>query len=125
MGPRRRCGAALGARGRDDVVKFLIVLSLHANAVGSAAPHDSWLGADKVKHFFLSAFIESVTYSGLRLAHVDRGTALPVAAGLTMSLGVAKEVRDRATEGLFSLGDLTWDAAGTGAAAVMLYHTSR
>lgn len=106
-------------------MKFLIVLSLHAHAVGSATPHDSWLGADKIKHFFLSAFIESVTYSGLRLARVDRGTALPVAAGVTMSLGVAKEVHDRATEGLFSLGDLTWDAAGTGAAAVMLYRTSR
>jgi uncharacterized protein YfiM (DUF2279 family) len=113
-------------------VKFLIVLSLHAGALhssaagaGSGKPHDSWLGADKVKHFFLSAFIESVAYGGLRLARTDRATALPVAAGLTMTLGVAKEVRDQSTEGLFSLGDLTWDAAGTGAAAVMLYHTSR
>jgi uncharacterized protein YfiM (DUF2279 family) len=119
----------MGARERR-IMKFLIVLSLgagalHSSSAGSATPHDSWLGADKVKHFFLSAFIESVAYGGLRLAHADRATALPVAAGLTMTLGVAKEVRDQSTEGLFSLGDLTWDAAGTGAAAVMLYHTSR
>jgi len=106
-------------------MRFIITLALGAHAAASAAPHDSWLGADKVKHFFISAFVESVAYGGLRLARVDRATALPVAAGLTMGLGVGKEVHDRATEGLFSLGDLTWDAAGTGTAAVMLYHTTR
>ena len=92
-------------------MKLLIVFSLGALhfSGGSTTPHDSWLGADKVKHFFMSAFIESVAYGGLRLARADRAAALPVAAGLTMSLGVAKEVHDRSTEGLFSLGDLTWD----------------
>ena len=48
-------------------------LAFH-RALGS--PHDSFLGADKVKHFLLSAFIESVSYAGLRTAHVRPGPAL-------------------------------------------------
>jgi hypothetical protein len=54
-------------------------------ALGS--PHDSFLGADKVKHFLLSAFIESVSYAGLRTAHVRPGPALATAAGLTVAIG--------------------------------------
>ena len=37
---------------------LVLVFGLHAG--------DHWFGADKFKHFFMSAFVESVTYSALR-----------------------------------------------------------
>jgi putative lipoprotein len=92
-------------------------------AVGS--PHDSFLGADKLKHFLISAFIESVTYAGLRTARVSPGPALGAAATLTAAVGIGKEIRDVKAEGQFSVGDLTWDLVGTAAAAVVLNQTTR
>ena len=47
---------------------FVLVFGLHAG--------DHWFGADKVKHFFMSAFVESVTYSALRGANVRHDPAL-------------------------------------------------
>jgi uncharacterized protein YfiM (DUF2279 family) len=40
-------------------------------------------------------------------------------------VGVGKEVHDLHTNGEFSLRDLTWDAAGAGAATVLLVRTKR
>ena len=42
---------------------LVLVFGLHAG--------DHWFGADKVKHFFMSAFVESVTYSALRASKVQ------------------------------------------------------
>lgn len=86
---------------------------------------DSWIGADKVKHFFISAFIESVTFSGLLAAGASRNTALAGAVGTTAAFGVGRELYDKRTKGQFSVKDLTWDAAGAGAAVAMLSSTQR
>ena len=87
---------------------------------------DSWFGVDKIKHFFISAFIESVSYSTLQAAHVKRKPALTGAIGVTAAIGVAREIHDRKKSGnRFSYKDLTWDALGIGAGAVMLKHTTR
>ena len=37
---------------------LVLIFGLHAG--------DHWFGTDKIKHFFLSAFVESVTSSALR-----------------------------------------------------------
>jgi uncharacterized protein YfiM (DUF2279 family) len=109
----------------------LVGLSLVANLVFAqtavAAPHqDAWFGVDKLKHFFMSAFIESVTYSALQAAKVKHRPALGSAIGVTMAIGVGRELHDRRVPGnLFSIRDLTWDAIGTTAGAVMLAHTIR
>jgi len=85
---------------------------------------DSWFGVDKIKHFFMSAFIESLTYSALQAAGVNRRPALGGAIGVTMAVGVGREVHDKRTPGnIFSVRDLTWDAVGAGAGAVLLSHT--
>jgi uncharacterized protein YfiM (DUF2279 family) len=87
---------------------------------------DSWFGVDKVKHFFISAFIASVTYSALQAAHVKRRPALAGAIGVTAAIGVARELHDRKKPGnRFSYRDLTWDALGIGAGAVMLTNTRK
>ena len=83
---------------------------------------DKWLAPDKLKHFFVSAFVESASYSALRAARVNRHDAILSGAGLTLGVGLAKELHDTRTGEGFSFRDLTWDAAGTGAAAAFLSH---
>ena len=107
-------------------VSQLVALSLAANLVfaQTAVVRDSWFGIDKIKHFFMSAFIESVSYSVLQAAHVKRRPALTTAIGVTAAFGVAREIHDKRTPGKwFSYQDLTWDALGIGAGAAMLTHT--
>jgi uncharacterized protein YfiM (DUF2279 family) len=88
--------------------------------------HDSWFGADKIKHFFMSVFVESVTYSALQAARVNHRSALGGAIGVTIGVGVGREIHDKRTPGKwFSYQDLTWDAIGATAGAVMLSHTRR
>ena len=106
----------------------LLSLSLALNLVyaQAAVVRDSWFGPDKIKHFFMSAFIESITYSALQAARVNHRTALGSAIGVTMAVGVGREIHDKRTPGnIFSVRDLTWDAVGATAGAVLLSQTRR
>ena len=96
-----------------------------ALALQLATPPDHWFGADKLKHFFLAAFTQSIAYSALQAAKVDHGGAMAGAWAVTAAVSVAKELHDRRTTGLFSVRDLVWDAAGAGAATLLLNHTVR
>lgn len=80
-------------------------------------------GSDKVKHFFLSAFMQSVAFSVARTAGMDRPEAQAIAAASTMSIGLLKELNDRRVGRSFSTADLAWDAAGALAAAAILNGT--
>ncbi len=100
------------------MLKLFVALSLHVG--GSANASDPWFGADKLKHFFMSAFVESVSYSTLRATGVSNGPALVGASVTTLGVGVGKELWDRAGHGDPSLRDLTWDIAGGAAAAARL-----
>jgi len=91
----------------------------------TAVARDSWFGVDKLKHFFLSAFATSVSYSALQAAGANRSTAMTGAIASSLALGVARETYNLRTTKLFSLKDLTWDAMGTAAAATMLNHTRK
>jgi putative lipoprotein len=86
---------------------------------------DSWFGPDKLEHFFMSAFVQSVAYGGLRRAGMEQGGAVAGASVTSAAVGVGKELRDRRTKGEFSVRDLTWDAAGAGAATLLLVRTVR
>ena len=89
-----------------------------------AAPaRDSWFGPDKIKHFFMSAFIQSGAYSAMRATGMPHSNAQAVAGVTTMSFGLVREVHDRRTGRAFSLRDLAWDAAGATAAAALLNGT--
>jgi uncharacterized protein YfiM (DUF2279 family) len=95
---------------------LVFTLSLHPSG-------DRWLAPDKVKHFFMSAFVESVSYAALRSARVRHDGALGGAVAITLAAGVGKEVHDRHTESDASAKDLAWDAAGAAAAAALLSRT--
>ena len=117
------------ATARPLQVNRFFTLSLAVNLVyaqAAVAHPDGWFGIDKLKHFFMSAFIESVTYSALQAARVRHRPALGSAIGITLAVGVAREIHDKRTPGnIFSVRDLTWDAVGTTAGAVLLSRTIR
>ena len=98
---------------------------LFSIALGGGAPGDGWFGPDKVKHFLTSAFLQSATYATLQAAGAERGTALAGASVVTMTAGVGKEWLDRRNGGPFSGRDLAWNAAGAGAATLLLVRTAR
>ena len=104
----------------------LAINVVYAQAAAAQRHPDAWIGIDKVKHFFMSAFIESVSYSALQAMNLHHRPALGSAIGITLGLGVGREIHDKRTPGnIFSVRDLTWDAIGIGAGAVLLSHTMR
>lgn len=108
-------------------MRQILALSIAFNLVfaQAAVTRDSWFGSDKIKHFFLSAFATSVTYSALQAAGAERRTAMTGAVGASIGLGVGRELYNLRTTKVFSFRDLTWNAIGTGAAVTMLSRTVR
>ncbi|HEX9248321.1 MAG TPA: VanZ family protein [Gemmatimonadaceae bacterium] len=103
----------------------LIQFAVAGRTPGKVIP-DSWFAIDKVKHFFMSAFIESVSYSALQAANASHRSALAGAIGITAAFGLGKEIHDyRNPNNHFSIKDLSWDAIGAGTGVVLLSHTIR
>ena len=103
-----------------------VCLAINLVYAQTAVVRDSWFGVDKIKHFFMSAFIESVSYSALQAARVSHRSAMAGAIGVTAAFGVGREIHDsRNPNNHFSVKDLTWDALGAGAGVVLLSHTIR
>jgi hypothetical protein len=99
-------------------VVLAFALSLHA-------PPHLGIAPDKLKHFFLSAFVQSASYSALRLARVEHDPALVAASAVTATVGIGKEVFDARAGRPFDLRDLAWDFAGGAAAAALLEQSRR
>ena len=94
-----------------------LIVVLHGPPLGN------WLGADKIKHFLLSAMIQSVTFSAARTVGLGKPASQRVAGTFVAAFGVGKEMHDRRAKKPFSVEDLTWDAAGALAAAALLNGT--
>jgi uncharacterized protein YfiM (DUF2279 family) len=108
-------------------LRQFLALSLGLNLffAQAAVTGDSWFGIDKLKHFFLSAFATSVSFSALQAAGANRNTAMIGAIGAGAALGISRELYNLRTTRVFSIKDLTWDAIGTGAAATVLSQTRK
>ena len=105
---------------------LLLVFSLHALRGGaSAAPADPWFGADKLKHFFSTAFVQSVSYGALRGVGAGHAAALGGATATSAAVAVGKEIYDGRTGGDVSAKDLVWDAAGAAAMSALLSRQGR
>lgn len=90
-------------------------------ALLQGTPRDSFFGVDKVKHFFMSALVQSLAYSVTQVTtRGDRSSLLLSASAATAAVGIGKEIHDRRGNGLFSIRDLVWDGAGAGAATLIL-----
>lgn len=87
---------------------------------------DRWFGPDKLKHFLLTAFTQSLAYSVTQVTtRGSRSSLLLSASFASAAVGIGKEMHDRRATGLFSVRDLAWDAAGAGAASLLLVQTRR
>ena len=84
---------------------------------------DRWLAADKMKHFFMAAFVESASFSAMRATGMSKSSSLLGATALTAGVSVGKEIHDQRSGGVVSYKDLTWDAAGMAAGAALSQHT--
>lgn len=91
----------------------------------AAAEADPWFGPDKVRHFFVSAAIQSLGYGALRATELEHGTALAAASAVTAAFGIGKELSDRRRGRRISVRDLVWDAAGAAAVSALLARTER
>jgi uncharacterized protein YfiM (DUF2279 family) len=106
------------------VLCLLLPVSAHAQEKKSKLA-DSFVGHDKVQHFFVSAFLQSFTYSALRATKASHQSSLAGATVTSALFGLGKEVHDRRSYGLFSVRDLVWDAGGIGTATLLIGHTRR
>ena len=86
---------------------------------------DKWFGADKMKHFFMSAFIQSLTYSSVRAAGASHDGAYLSATAATVGFGVGREIYDGRVKRAFSYKDLVWDGAGLAAGMVLVNNARR
>ena len=86
---------------------------------------DTAFGNDKLRHFLMAGYTESIGFAGLQAAGVDRDAALVGGVLAAATASVAKEFADRRAYGLFSVGDLVWDALGASAAMLILRKTTR
>lgn len=88
---------------------------------GPRPPGDRWFSEDKLRHFFASFVVTSITASAARAAGLDAKASMWTGAGVGAAVGTVKEIRDLATRrGTPSLRDLTWDLAGVVSAAAVV-----
>ena len=100
-----------------------MILKFAAAVILAVPPRDSWFGTDKVKHFFMSAFVQSAAFSAARAVGASNSNAQLVGGIATGAIGIGREVHDRRVGKIFSIKDLAWDAAGGAAAGVLLRRT--
>ena len=102
------------------IIEILLVAGM---ATTPPQPPDPFFGEDKIKHFVTSFVVGSISMSGARAAGLNRSDAILAGAGFTVAIGVAKEINDSRRGQFFSVRDLLWDIAGTGAGAALLSQT--
>lgn len=105
------------------MIHFLVALALGGQPANTYP--DRWFAPDKVEHFVMSAFIQSVAYSAFRQTGMQHRGSLVGASAVTLSVGAGKELWDATGRGDPSLKDLTADIAGGAAASVLLSQTRR
>jgi uncharacterized protein YfiM (DUF2279 family) len=96
-----------------------MIATLALAVVMAADTGESWMGRDKVKHFFVSALVHGVAYSAARSIG-SREHARIAGGGAVVVTGLWKELADRRAGRPFSVRDLAWGMAGGTASAALL-----
>ncbi len=90
-----------------------LLLSAPIDSLGGVNGRDRWLSEDKFEHIFVSAFLVGTAYylSRCEFKSTER-KANQVAAGVSLSIGVSKELYDLAGGGNPSFKDILADVIG-------------
>ena len=105
--------------------RWMLVLALGLAACTPPRAQLSIVGEDKVKHFFIAGFVETMAFAGAEAAGASFSTARGVGLGAVTGVSLGREIHDRRVKGTFSFGDLAWDALGAGAALLVVNKTQR
>lgn len=104
---------------------MILEIAVAATLGSGELPRDRWIGEDKLRHFFASLVITSLSASAARATGIDHDRSLAAGVGVGVAAGVWKEVRDhRRPGGSASVRDLAWDLAGVAAGAAV-FHQGR
>ncbi|MFH1213000.1 MAG: DUF2279 domain-containing protein [Candidatus Neomarinimicrobiota bacterium] len=108
----------------------LILILLICTGLSAVAPvnvfdrktSDKWFAMDKLKHFSTSLYMTTTMfYTQRRIIEMRQKNAALNSIGITISLGILKEVRDGSRKNnYFSWRDLTADVLGAGVAMLIL-----
>jgi uncharacterized protein YfiM (DUF2279 family) len=101
--------------GRPDPTQYDKMTSVHRSP-------DPWFGRDKAQHFVVSFLTTgAVSYSARRRWNCTRPQGVEWGLGLTLSLGVGKEIRDRFhPDSRASLRDLAADLLGAACGVLLV-----
>lgn len=97
-----------------------LTTTLFCSRPALAADDDFW-GRDKALHFGVSVALASGTYAVSASFFEARYPPLLLGAGVSLSLGVGKELADLAGLGTPSWKDLAWDVIGTVTGLALAY----
>lgn len=83
---------------------------------------DSWLGEDKIQHFFAAAFVTGSAFLLMREPlDSSENNSLYFGSGVSLGLGIGKEIYDwKSEKGQASYKDLGADILGIGFAVVLI-----
>ncbi len=96
------------------VASFVLASVVSALPVRADPPADPFFGADKAKHFTVSAALALSGYGLSAIVFDDRKHRAVLGATLALGAGYSKEVLDAVGFGTPSWKDFVWDVIGTG-----------
>lgn len=90
---------------------FLISISL--NYFSQNKLEDKFFSEDKLKHFSVCFFLTSIIYQEARYDFkIKEKNSIYLGISIPLSFGIAKEIYDKKSYGLFSFKDILWDIGG-------------
>jgi putative lipoprotein len=104
---------------------FVILTGSFGGPQQHVAQPDRWFARDKALHFAASFVIQAATHSVLRANRIAYRDAALTAGMATLTAGVGKEMWDVRQGKPWSWKDLTADAVGGGAGAVVMAQVGR
>jgi uncharacterized protein YfiM (DUF2279 family) len=107
------------------MIRILLVAFSFGSARGDAAPAWPRVGADKVKHFAIGTFTQSVGFGTVRVLGGSNGAALAAATVGSATAAVLKERHDQRAGGTVSRADMAWTMAGAATVSPLLAQVRR
>jgi uncharacterized protein YfiM (DUF2279 family) len=107
------------------MIRILLVAFSFGSARGDAGRVAPRVEPDKVKHFAMGAFTQSVGYGTVRLLGGTNGAAVAGATIGSATAAVLKERRDRHRGDSVSRADIVWTMAGAATVSPLLAQVRR